>query len=105
MDRLRYLSVALLSAIVVILAIQNLQEVEVNFLAWDFVVSVSLLALSAFLAGLVVGWIGTLVGRRPRPRRPAELGGGLEPGVVDVSQERIAEDVTEEIGAETPDEA
>ena len=99
MDRFRYVSVAVLSAIMVVLAIQNLNDVEVHFLAWDFQVSVSLLVLVTFLAGLLVGSIGALLGRRPsqkeKPTEP-EVIGEIEPGVAVVSDE-VAEDVTEEI--------
>ncbi len=79
MQRIRYATVALLSAAVVIFAVQNLvPPVEVQFLAWRFTTNVTLVTLVPFLAGLVVGGLGVLWARRrrppdrePRPEAPA----------------------------------
>ncbi len=70
----------------VVLAYQNLHDVNVNFLAWRFQASVALLALVSFLAGLLVGMLAAVLGVRARAHgrrvaaeeeevHPAELGG------------------------------
>ena len=97
MDRLRYFSVAVLSAIVVVLAIQNLHDVEVHFLAWDATASVSLLTLTSFLAGLLVGSIAVLLGRRSRARRKEERAAGEDLEVAQLAAAEIESELPEEI--------
>lgn len=70
MQRVRYLAVALLSAAIVIFAVQNLQPVLVEFLAWRFQTSVTLVTLVPFLSGLLAGALTAFLARRLR--RPGE---------------------------------
>lgn len=73
LERLRYLAVAVLSSVIVLVAIQNLESVEVKFLAWRFEASVALLTLVPFLGGLLIGiWAGVVGLWRRRRRRTAE---------------------------------
>ena len=71
MQRVRYFAVALLSAAVVVFAIQNLQPAWVVFLAWRFEASVTLVIFVPFLVGLLAG--GLTVWLMRRGRAPGEM--------------------------------
>lgn len=71
MNRLRYISAVLVTAVVLIFALQNLTAVPVSLLVWDVGVSVALIALVPFLAGLVMGSAATFL--RARRARAREL--------------------------------
>jgi uncharacterized integral membrane protein len=85
-NRIRYILVALLTTAILLFAVQNLRGVEVAFLMWQFRVSVSLIALTPFLAGLLVGAATTLyyAARRsqppPRPASGSAAPSGPAPG-------------------------
>ncbi len=74
LERLRYLAVAVLSSVIVLVAIQNLNSVEVKFLAWRLEANVALLTLVPFLGGLLIGIWASVLGlwRRRRQRAAAE---------------------------------
>ncbi len=74
MERLRYVSVIVLTAVIVLFALQNLDAVAVTLLWWEFRTSVSLIALAPFLIGLLVGGATALYYRRRRHggKPPAE---------------------------------
>jgi uncharacterized integral membrane protein len=55
-------------AALVVFMVQNREDVEVSFLAWDFTMSVWLLTLASALIGAVV-WLGLGVLRRHRRRK------------------------------------
>lgn len=71
MQRIRYLAVAVLSAAVAVFAIQNLQPAAVEFLAWRFETSVTLVIFVPFLIGLLAG--GVLAWFARRARAPASV--------------------------------
>ena len=102
MERIRYLTVAALAGVMVVLAYQNLHDVNVNFLAWRFQASVALLALVSFLAGLLVGMLAGVLGVRARARgrrvaaeeeetHPAELGDAALGDDVDADVEVVGD--------------
>jgi uncharacterized protein HemY len=67
MRRIRDFLVVVLTAAVVVFAMQNLHPVQVTFLLWGFEAKVTLVTFVPFLAGLVVGALAILWWRRPRP--------------------------------------
>ncbi len=69
--RVRYIGAVLLTAVILLFALQNLGGVTVDFLIWEFETSVSLIALVTFLAGLLVGTAATLFRMRKRLKAPA----------------------------------
>lgn len=72
MRRIRDLTVVVLTAAVVVFAMQNLHPVQVTFLFWGFDAKVTLVTFVSFLAGWVVGAFAVLWLRRskPTPRSP-----------------------------------
>ena len=69
MERVKALSMILITVAVIFFAGQNLDSVEVTFLFWTFHVPLSLITLVPLLVGLVVGLIGTAVVIKRRERR------------------------------------
>lgn len=86
MQRVRYFAVALLSAAVVVFAIQNLQPASVVFLVWRFEASVTLVIFVPFLVGLLTGGLAVWLARRGRvpgetpPSPPPPFPGGERSG-------------------------
>lgn len=77
-QRVRYLLVIVLTAAVVIFAMQNLHPVQVTFLLWGFQTQVTLVTFIPFIAGLIVGALAALWWRRRRPSaRPPQPEGPL----------------------------
>ncbi len=72
MNRFRYFSAVLLTAIVIFFALQNLDAVEVRLLLWRVEASISLIALGPFLVGLLLGGITALYYAARRGRRAAD---------------------------------
>jgi uncharacterized integral membrane protein len=58
-DRMRLVLVAVLTALVLLFALQNLHAVRIDVVFWQVEYSASLLVLVAFLAGLAVGGVTT----------------------------------------------
>ena len=58
-DRIRLVLVAVLTALVLLFALQNLHAVRIDVVFWQVEYSASLLVLGAFLAGLLVGGVTT----------------------------------------------
>jgi uncharacterized integral membrane protein len=58
-DRMRLVLVAVLTALVLLFALQNLHAVRIDVVFWQVEYSASLLVLGAFLAGLLVGGVAT----------------------------------------------
>ncbi|KPK75507.1 MAG: hypothetical protein AMS25_18210 [Gemmatimonas sp. SM23_52] len=71
MTRAREIVLIVLTAAIIVFAAQNVSAVDVVFLAWQFPISVALIALVPLLAGLVVGSASAAVLIRRR-RRLAE---------------------------------
>jgi uncharacterized integral membrane protein len=59
-DRIRLVLVAVLTALVLLFALQNLHAVRIDIVFWQIGASASLLVLGSFLVGLVVGGVATL---------------------------------------------
>ena len=59
-DRMRLVLVAVLTALVLMFALQNLHAVRMDVVFWQVEYSASLLVLVSFLAGLIVGGLTTL---------------------------------------------
>lgn len=74
MRRIRDFTVVVLTAAVVVFAMQNLHPVQVTFLLWGFDAKVTLVTFVPFLAGLVVGAFAVLWLRRSRPTPPRSPG-------------------------------
>jgi uncharacterized integral membrane protein len=58
-DRIRLVLVAVLTALVLMFALQNLHAVRMDVVFWQVEYSASLLVLVSFLAGLLVGGVTT----------------------------------------------
>lgn len=58
-DRIRLVLVALLTALVLLFALQNLHGVRIDVVVWQIEASASLLVLGSFLTGLLVGGVAT----------------------------------------------
>ncbi len=58
-DRIRLVLVAVLTALVLLFALQNLHAVRIDVVFWQIEASASLLVLGSFLVGLVVGGVMT----------------------------------------------
>jgi uncharacterized integral membrane protein len=56
-DRIRLVLVAVITALVLLFAVQNLQAVRIDVVFWQIQASASLLVLGSFLTGLVVGGV------------------------------------------------
>ena len=69
MNRLRYIGAVVLTALVLIFALQNLDAVPVDFLMWEVRASVALIALVPLLIGVGLG--GAAAYMRGRARRRA----------------------------------
>ncbi len=57
-----------LTAVVLVFVVQNMETVQVHFLTWKVNASRSLVLILTFLAGVLAGWIS----RRPREKRKKE---------------------------------
>ncbi len=70
-DRIRLVLVAVLTALVLLFAVQNLHAVRIDIVFWQVAASASLLVLGSFLVGLLVGGVTTFYykGRFSRERR------------------------------------
>jgi uncharacterized integral membrane protein len=64
MDSMRYIGVVILTALILVFALQNLEAVSVDLLFWNVSASVALIALAPFLVGLVVGSAASFLRRR-----------------------------------------
>ncbi len=71
LSRVRYGGAVILTAVILLFALQNLNVVRVDFLIWEIETSVSLIALVTFLAGLVVGGLSTLFRMRRKLKAKA----------------------------------
>lgn len=58
-DRVRLLFVAVMTALVLLFALQNLHAVRIDIVFWQIEASASLLVLGSFLVGLLVGGVMT----------------------------------------------
>ncbi len=58
-DRIRLVLVAVLTALVLLFALQNLHAVRIDVVFWQIEYSASLLVLGSFLVGLLVGGVAT----------------------------------------------
>lgn len=72
-----------LIGIVLVFAVQNVADVEVQFLIWSFALPRAILIVVVFALGMLIGWIlhSLRIRRRPTPpaadgsRPPGPLGG------------------------------
>jgi uncharacterized integral membrane protein len=78
-NRLRYIMVVVLTAAVLVFAVQNLHTVSATALVWEVRTSVTLIVLGPFLIGLLAGVALTLVAQRRRASNAerAEPGGDM----------------------------
>ncbi|UCF42029.1 MAG: LapA family protein [Gemmatimonadota bacterium] len=58
-DRVRLVLVAVMTALVLLFALQNLHTVRIDIVLWQVGASASLLVLGSFLVGLIVGGVTT----------------------------------------------
>ena len=72
-----------LIGIVLVFAVQNVADVEVQFLIWSFALPRAILIVVVFALGMLIGWIlhSLRIRRRPAPPpadapRPPGLAGG-----------------------------
>lgn len=86
MNRVRYFGAVIVTAAVLIFALQNLDAVPIRLFVWDVGASVALIALVPFLVGLVMGSAAAFLrARRARAReleardRAQRLGSGGTP--------------------------
>ncbi|KPK82496.1 MAG: hypothetical protein AMS25_02205 [Gemmatimonas sp. SM23_52] len=86
-----------LTAAIIVFAAQNVSAVDVVFFAWQFPISVALIALVPLLAGLVVGAAGAAVLIRRR-RRLAEEKRERD---AETEGEGVAEDEPEKVNTGT----
>lgn len=92
--KVRDVVAVLVTAFVVVFVVQNLHGVEVQVLPWRVGVSVALLVLTSFLAGLVIGRTATLLPTRRRSQ-PAVEEGGAPAALPPAEEEPSGEDVEE----------
>ena len=81
MNRIRYIGAVVLTALILIFALQNLEAVSVRLFIWEIGASVALIALGPFLVGLVIGSATTFI--RARRARARELRAGEDRGVAE----------------------
>jgi uncharacterized integral membrane protein len=62
----------ILGAVVVLFIAQNLEVVEITFIAWTLSVSRAIVVLFIFLFGLIIGWLAKSLGIRKRERARRE---------------------------------
>ena len=62
----------ILGAVVVLFIAQNLEVVEITFIAWTLYVSRAIVVLVIFLFGLIIGWLAKSLGTRKRERERRE---------------------------------
>jgi uncharacterized integral membrane protein len=72
MQRFNMIVVAVLAGIVLLFVLQNLAQVEVNFLIWTFEASRALVIAVSTLVGLVIGLITAYAFLHRHSDRPAE---------------------------------
>lgn len=60
----KYITIAILIALVIVFVLQNIEAVEVRFLAWTISMSGALMLLATLLIGIVAG----LLAIRPKAR-------------------------------------
>ncbi len=68
MNRLRYIGAVVVTALVLIFALQNLDAVPVDFLIWEVRASVALIALVPLLIGVGLGGVSAYMRGRARRR-------------------------------------
>lgn len=65
MRQIRHIAALVLLGLVILVAVQNVEAVDVNFLMWTFTSPRVLLLFAVFAAGAIVGWLA----HRPQHRR------------------------------------
>lgn len=75
--RLRPIVSFVLIGIVLVFAVQNVADVEVQFLIWSFALPRAILIVVVFALGMLIGWI--LHSLRIRKRPPAAPADGARP--------------------------
>ena len=63
-----------LIGIVLVFAVQNVADVEVQFLIWSFALPRAILIVVVFALGMLIGWILHSLRLRRRPAPPATDG-------------------------------
>jgi len=86
--KVRDVVAVLVTAFVVVFVVQNLHVVDVQVLPWRVGVSVAILVLASFLAGLVIGRIATLL--PTRRRSPPAVEEGDAPAALPPAEEEIS---------------
>ncbi len=57
LQRLRHILALVVLGLAVLVAVQNVETVDVNFLVWTFSSPRVLLLFAVFAAGVIVGWL------------------------------------------------
>ena len=64
----RFILGIIIGVVVIIFMFQNVQPIEVTFLAWTLTLSRAVILLIVFAVGIIVGWIFHGVGKRRRDK-------------------------------------
>ena len=59
-----------IGVLVIVFILQNIETVQVTFLAWTISVNRALMVLAVFAVGIIFGWILGSLGRRRRAEKP-----------------------------------
>jgi uncharacterized integral membrane protein len=65
---IRFIIGIILGIAVIIFFVQNPEAVQITFLAWTITMSKAIFTIGIFIAGSVIGWILTGLGRLRRRR-------------------------------------
>lgn len=80
MNRVRLFLAVAMTAATLLFALQNLTTVDVDFLGWQFEASVSVISLTPFLLGLLVGGAAAFLSGRQRSSGTTAGAAGSAPG-------------------------
>jgi uncharacterized integral membrane protein len=78
--QLTFIGLTLLLLVIAVFALQNAAAVTVRFLHWQLEASLALVALSATVAGALIGWLLSLAARLRRWTRAGGAPRMVEPG-------------------------
>jgi uncharacterized integral membrane protein len=67
----RFVLGIIFGVLVIVFMFQNMQPVDVTFIAWTITLSRALVLLIVFVLGIIIGWIFKGAGRRRREKAKA----------------------------------
>ncbi len=104
-DRMRLVLVAVLTALVLLFALQNLHAVRIDVVFWQVEYSASLLVLGSFLVGLLVGGVTTFYYRGRFSKEKKALEKAVAAATIAEEKAAEAEQKVKALPAETTPES